>query len=56
MIKFYTVDEIAELLKVNKFTVYRWINEKRIVVTKFGASVRISEKDLEDFIERSRRE
>jgi excisionase family DNA binding protein len=54
--KYYTVDEIAEMLKLNRFTVYRWISKKQIKFTKFGASVRVSEVDLQDFINKCKSE
>lgn len=56
MEKYYTVEEVADILKVNKFTVYRWVNEKRLKSLKFGTSVRISQKDLDQFLDNAKRE
>lgn len=54
MEKYYTVDEVAELLKLNRFTVYRWVSKNQIKFTKMGSSVRssvrISETDLNEFL------
>lgn len=48
--KYYTVNEIAEMLKVNRFTVYRWIREEKLKRTVVGDTVRISQEDLDNFI------
>lgn len=54
MEKYYTVEEIAEMLKLNRFTVYRWVSRKQIKYTKMGksirSSVRIKETDLNEFL------
>lgn len=47
---YYKVEEIAEMLKVNKFTVYRWIREKKLKADKIESFVRISQEYLEEFI------
>lgn len=48
--KLLTVREVADTLKVNLMTVYRWIREGRIEQIKIGRSVRIDEKELERFV------
>jgi len=47
---YYTIDEVAEIMKVSRKTVYNWfdIGLKR---NKIGRSVRISEEDLKEFID-----
>lgn len=54
MEKYYTVDEVATLLKLNRFTVYRWVSKNQIKHTKMGtsirSSVRIKETDLNEFL------
>jgi len=50
MSKLFTVREVAELLKVNIMTIYRWIKEGKIKQTKIGRSVRIDESELNKFI------
>lgn len=50
--KFYTVKGIAEMLMVDKCTIYREIERKRLKSTKVGGALRISEKQLEDYLYR----
>jgi excisionase family DNA binding protein len=50
-IKMLTVKEIAEKLKVDRMTVYRWIREGKLKATKICGIVRITEQDLADFID-----
>ena len=50
--KFFTVKEVAEYLKIDQRTVYRYIHAKKIKATKIGAW-RIMIEDLQDFIKRS---
>ncbi|MGG1879444.1 helix-turn-helix domain-containing protein [Paenibacillus cisolokensis] len=49
--KVYTVEETAELLKVDINTVYKWIKEKKLSAIKLGGTTwRIKERDLHYFI------
>lgn len=57
-IKFYTVEELTEMLHVNKDTIYRYINHgtdskgtKKLKTTKVGRRRLIAEKDLKEFLE-----
>lgn len=50
MEKLYTVEEVADYLRVAKMTVYRWIYSGKLKSTKIAELHRISEKDIEDFI------
>ena len=52
--KFYTVEQVAEDLKVSPRTVRRWIQSKALVAHRFGASVRIAESERKAFIARHR--
>lgn len=47
----YTVVEVAELLKINKRTVYRYIETGELKTFRLGKSVRIRKQDLVEFIE-----
>ena len=49
---FLIVEEVADYLKIDKRTVYRYIHAKKIKATKIG-SWRITIEDLQDFIKRS---
>jgi excisionase family DNA binding protein len=53
---FYIVEAIAEILNVCIRTVRRYIKSKALIVHKFGRPIRIAQSDLQDFVDRSRRE
>jgi excisionase family DNA binding protein len=46
----YTVDEVAEHLKIKPGTVRLWITKGKIKSFKMGDLVRVHEYDLENFI------
>lgn len=46
MDNFYTPQEVADKLKVNIRTIYRWIREGKLKAVKVGELWRISEKEL----------
>lgn len=49
--RFYTVDEISEMLKMHPKTIQRYIREGRLRATKIGKSWRVSGHDLSQFAE-----
>lgn len=49
--KYYTVDEIADLLKIHPKTVQRYIREGKLKASKVGKSWRVSGHDLSTFAE-----
>jgi len=51
---YYTIQEIADRLKVNYRTVYRWVRAGKLPAYKFGQDWRITESDLKEFIEEHR--
>jgi excisionase family DNA binding protein len=54
---YYTLEEIADRLKVSRRTVNRWIEDGELTAIKFAPGrghVRVAESDLKDFIERHR--
>ena len=51
----YTPAEVAEYLKVDIRTVYRWIRGEEMDAIQFGREYRISENDLRKFLESHRR-
>lgn len=53
MDNYYTPQEIADRLKVNKMTVYKWIREGKLKAVKIGDLWRIAESELERFIKES---
>jgi excisionase family DNA binding protein len=50
----YTPKEIADYLKVDKHTVYRWLREGELKAIRFRREYRISESQLREFIEEHR--
>lgn len=49
-IKVYTMNEVAEILKVTKRTLYNYIKAGTLHAVKMGKYWRISEESLQDFI------
>lgn len=49
-VKVYTLDEVAEILKVTKRTLYNYIKEGTLKAVKMGKSWRVSEESLQAFI------
>jgi putative molybdopterin biosynthesis protein len=53
--KFYTIDEIALLLKVSYLTVFRWVQAGKLPAYKVGKRYRIEITDLNNFLEQSKK-
>jgi len=53
MENYLTPKEIAEKLKLNIRTVYKWIREEKLRAVKLGDVWRISESELDRFIKES---
>ncbi len=51
---YYTVPEVAETLRVSHMTVYRWIKDGKLGAYKLGGEFRITERDLNQFLEARR--
>ena len=48
---YYTTEEIADLLKVNKESVRRWVRDNKLKAVKLsGKFIRISQDDLDEFV------
>lgn len=54
--KFYTMEETAEILRVTKQAVLRYIRAGRLRAAKLGRAWRIQEEDLNAFIEDAKKE
>jgi len=52
--KYYTVEQVADILNVSPRTVRRWVRSKVIASYKFGAARRIPSSALQALIARSR--
>lgn len=52
---YYTTEEVAEILKVNKESVRRWVRDGKLKSIKLsGKFIRISQDDLNQFVEAMR--
>lgn len=50
--KFYSIEEVASILKVAYITVYRWIRAGKLKSNKAGKQYRINSSDLKMFIKK----
>lgn len=50
--RFYTSKELAENLKVNVMTIYRYIKSGKIKAYKFGKEFRVEHSDFEEFLKK----
>jgi len=48
--QYYTIEEVAEMLKVAYLTVYRWIQAGKLKAVKAGKQYRIKKVDLDNFL------
>jgi len=48
---YYTLDEIAQRLKVSYRTVHRWVQAKELSAYKLGTEWRVAESDLQEFLQ-----
>jgi len=49
--QYYSIEEVAKMLKVAYLTVYRWIQSGKLNAYKAGKQYRIKKEDLDKFIE-----
>jgi len=52
--EYYTIEEVAKMLKVVYLTVYRWIQDGKLTAYKAGKQYRIKKQDLDKFVERKK--
>jgi excisionase family DNA binding protein len=50
---FYTARELADKLRVNIMTIYRYIGAKKLKAYKFGKEFRIEKKDFDVFLKKA---
>ena len=48
--EYYSIEEVAKILKVAYLTVYRWIQAKKLIAYKAGKQYRIKKEDLDTFL------
>lgn len=49
-LNFYSVQEVADILKVSKRTIFRYLQAGQLHAVKIGKSYRISQEQLEAFL------
>jgi excisionase family DNA binding protein len=52
-VKFLTIAEVADLMRVSKMTVYRMVHNGEIVAVRFGRSFRIPEQEVNRLLQKS---
>ena len=53
-IKLYTLQEVADVLKVTRQTIYNYVTAQKLKATKYGKEYRVTEEDLQEFIKNGR--
>jgi excisionase family DNA binding protein len=53
-IDFYTAEELADILKVNIMTIYRYIKAGKLQAYKFGKEFRIDKRVWENFLDNAK--
>jgi len=53
-LEYYTVDEIAQKLRVKVYTVREWIRKKELPAYKVGRDYRVKREDYEEFLKKRR--
>jgi len=48
--QYYSIEEVAKMLKVAYLTVYRWVRAKKLLAVKAGKQYRIKKADLDLFL------
>lgn len=52
--KFYTTDEVADILNASRYTVQKYIREGKLEAIKIGRRYLVKEEFLENMIEREK--
>jgi len=55
--EYFTLEEVAERLKVTRRTVNRWIEDGKLTAVKFAPGqghIRVAESDFKEFVDRHR--
>lgn len=50
VIKMYTLQEVADMVRVSRQSIYNWIRSGRLKATKYGKEYRITEEELKKFL------
>lgn len=54
MEQFYTIKDLQSLLKLSRLSLYRYIKKWELKTHKLGKNHRISEKDLQEFLDKNK--
>lgn len=49
--KVYTVEQVAEIVQLHRMTIYKYIDQGKLKANKIGKGWRITQKQLDEFIE-----
>ncbi|GLB67651.1 helix-turn-helix domain-containing protein [Arthrobacter mangrovi] len=52
-VRFLTVAEVAEVMRVSKMTVYRLVHAGDLPAVRFGRSYRVPESAVEQYVQRA---
>ena len=52
-VKFLTVAEVAQVMRVSKMTVYRLVHSGELPAVRVGRSFRVTEEDVNEYLQRS---
>ena len=52
--KLYTLKAVAEAFGVSELTIGRWLREGKLIGTKIGKGWRVTESDLQRYIDENR--
>ena len=52
--KFYTARELADILKLNIMTIYRYIKAGKLKAYKIGKEFRIEKKEFQRFLDKTK--
>ena len=53
--RLYTVDEVAQILKLHRLTIRRKIAKGDIVASQIGREYRVRQSDLDEYLRRTRK-
>ena len=52
-VKFLTIAEVAEIMRVSKMTVYRLVHGGELPAVRVGRSFRVPETDVDEYLRKS---
>ena len=51
--KLLTIDDVAELFKTSKSTIYRWVHKREIPFVKLGGKLLFSQDEIQEYIKKN---